>query len=315
MTDGSGGGDARSGGEFVEEGVEEGSVLGAGSVTGVEANVHGDGGLREASRDARDIEEAAKEQTCSSEKDEDESDLGDDECAAEPVACVENATVASRFEEFDEVDAGERERREGSEEKAGEEGDAESEEKNGRVEGGFVETWDVARVETKQKMEEDVCESDTCDAGGGAEEEGFGEELADDAGAPCAEDGADAEFMGSAGGACEEKIGGVAAGDEEYEEDGSEKDAHEQTNGTGSGVVEAFDEGFPASIVCGVKDVEMRHDCAHFCLSLYESDAGFEACDDVAAGASAIGNLLRGEGLWNPDLRIANAGVAVEEGR
>ena len=42
---------------------------------------------------------------------------------------------------------------------------------------------------------------------GEAEQERFGEELADDAGASCAEDGSDAEFVGAADGACEEKIG------------------------------------------------------------------------------------------------------------
>jgi hypothetical protein len=259
ITDGSGGGDSGGRGEFVEESVEEGRAFDAGGVTGIQANVHGDSGLGEAGRNARDVAKAAKEKTCSGEKDEDKRDLNDDESAAEAVACVKDTTVYGGFEEFDGVEAGERERWEGSKEKAGKDGDAEGEEEDGGVEGGLVEAGDVARVEAEEKAKEDVGKGDAEDACGEAEEEGLGEELSDDASATSSEDGANSKFMSATGGACEEKIGGVATCDEEYEENGSEEKTHERAHGADGVVVEGFHQGAVASRVGSVETVDAGH--------------------------------------------------------
>ena len=123
MADGSDGSDAGRCGELVEECVEEGSTLRGRSVAAIEVKLHGDSGGREAGGDVGDVAIAAEEEAGSGEKDEDECDLKDDEGAADAVASVHDASVAGGFEEFDQVDTGEGECREGSEDKAGEEGD------------------------------------------------------------------------------------------------------------------------------------------------------------------------------------------------
>ena len=102
-------------------------------VAAIEAEVHGDGGGREAGGDVGDVAIAAKEKACSGEKDEDECNLKDDEGVSDAVASLYDASTASGFEEFDQVDAGEGKCREGSEENAGEEGDSDGEEEDWQI--------------------------------------------------------------------------------------------------------------------------------------------------------------------------------------
>ena len=106
MADGSDGSDAGRCGELVEECVEEGSTLRGRSVAAIEVKLHGDSGGREAGGDVGDVAIAAEEKARSGEKDEDEGDLKDDEGVTDAVGGMDDASVASGFEEFDEVDAG-----------------------------------------------------------------------------------------------------------------------------------------------------------------------------------------------------------------
>jgi hypothetical protein len=132
----------------------------------------------------------------------------------------------------------------------------------------------------------------------------FGQELAKNSDAASAEGHANSNFAVACGGATEKQIGEVGAGDQKNETGGGEEGKQHGTDRTDDFFAEADDVGLHAGIGIGIELSEVLRNALQFGLGLLEWDTALEAGYDEEIVAAMVGEILRSEREWHPELVI-----------
>lgn len=105
----------------------------------------------------------------------------------------------------------------------------------------------------------------------------------------------------------------IAAGDKQDEAYCGEKEKHQRAYRAENLFCYRFDEcGLAAEHEVVVQRLKAGNDGTHLCLSVFHRHTGSETSERVDAGLVAVGTLLGGEGIGNPQLGVLD--VAVAEG-
>jgi hypothetical protein len=126
------------------------------------------------------------------------------------------------------------------------------------------------------------------------QEQGLRKHLPDHAASARTQCGPHSKFVDSAGGACEEKTGSIAAGNQEYQGDGSRQQAHERSDGPDCELQKRLEQSLSATRERVVQSIEPGNAGAKFSLCLPYGHALPEARDYPSTRVITIGLLLRG---------------------
>ena len=126
----------------------------------------------------------------------------------------------------------------------------------------------------RQEAQKGERQADADGACGETDEERLGEQLADDTAASRPERDAYAQLAHSARCAGQQKIGGIAAGDQQHDGHRAEQQPQQRTHVANGAVNEVLHVSAPAAHAWVVKLVEARHDGAHLRLRLRDGDSG-----------------------------------------
>src|SRR6185437_8171145 len=178
-------------------------------------HLHGDDVVRvEAGLDHAQSDESADEQAGADDEDEGEADLGDDEEGARlALTQSETAAAAAFIHGGGKVRPRRSESGDETEEDSGENRDADGEQRDAPVDGDagavFADAGDVAGADGEQPTHAAESEAESKNPAHEAEENTFGEQLADHPNSSGSHGGADGEFALAAGSAHHQQVGHV----------------------------------------------------------------------------------------------------------